>query len=349
MKRERWFSALLTVVIVLGAAGLALMPAQARGDRDDPPPEVPVPYSLAITPATAEGFVGDVHTVVARVKDRDRNPMEGVEVSFVVTGAHRVTGRAVTNWRGEAPFSYRGTLPGTDTAVAFAPGGLTFRATMRWLVRAPTQGFDITFVNTTNQSVNDIHFETVQGTTVLDSGPFGDITGSGTTKVTLSNPLNEAGDPAPIPPGGSVVLRFGTAGGLSYKWWWTMDGRPVTEKQSGTGGEPGLILPRDLGLVGFQTSVRRKFGNTTNQSVNDMHFQFGQGTYVLDPGPFRYAPGSGTSTVRLSNPVAPIGPEGSVVLRFGARGGSIRYKYWYWTLDGDQVGPKQGPGTYRDM
>ncbi|MDP2856651.1 MAG: S-layer homology domain-containing protein [Bacillota bacterium] len=175
--------------------------------------------------------------------------------------------------------------------------------------------------------------------------------------VALASPLGN--------PGGEPVVTFPDIQG---HWaqkdverlvgWGIITGMPdgtFAPEAPVTRAQVAVLLKRTVNLVGFQTIVTRTFVNTTEHSVNDIHFEFAQGTDVLDPGPFGDISGNGTSIIRLSNPVndvgdpAPIGPGGKVVLKFGTSAGSLRYKWWWWTKDGQQIGPKQGTGRAQDL
>lgn len=119
---------------------------------------------------------------------------------------------------------------------------------------------------------------------------------------------------------------------------------PVTRAQA------AVMLRRTVNLVGFQTIVTRSFTNNTARPVNDIHFDFAQGTTVLDAGPFGDVSGNGTSTITLANPLNDEGESividhgQTIVLKFGTSAGSMQYKWWWWTYDGVMMGQRQGTG-----
>jgi hypothetical protein len=68
---------------------------------------------------------------VATVTDQFGQPVSGVRVDFVVSGAHTTTGFAFTTAAGTAQFCYTGTVPGTDSIVANV-GSITDSASKAW-------------------------------------------------------------------------------------------------------------------------------------------------------------------------------------------------------------------------
>lgn len=78
-------------------------------------------YSLTLAPrAAGPDVTGASQTVQATLQDRARNPINGVSVTFTVTGANAATSSVTTNNVGIASLTYQGTVSGTDTIQASA-------------------------------------------------------------------------------------------------------------------------------------------------------------------------------------------------------------------------------------
>jgi hypothetical protein len=94
--------------------------ARNRSSNDVTVEWIPVPDSLSLAPSTANGLVGDQHTVTASLTDSEGDPLADAEVSFTVTdGPHAGTSAtADTDADGKATFTYEGQAIGTDTIVA---------------------------------------------------------------------------------------------------------------------------------------------------------------------------------------------------------------------------------------
>ncbi len=98
--------------------------------------------TLLLTPqAAGPDVTTTAQTVQATLKDRARNPISGVSVTFTVTGANATSGNVTTDNNGVAAFTYQGNTSGTDTVQATATVmGFTFnsnQATVSWIT--PTQ------------------------------------------------------------------------------------------------------------------------------------------------------------------------------------------------------------------
>lgn len=95
--------------------------------------DVVLPGAITLDPPTATNPVGTDHTVVATVRDSNGDPIPGVQVDFEVTAGPNVgvTGSAMTDSAGQAPFTYTGSAgEGTDTIRAsFVDATSTTRST----------------------------------------------------------------------------------------------------------------------------------------------------------------------------------------------------------------------------
>lgn len=95
-----------------------------------------------------------------------------------------------------------------------------------------------------------------------------------------------------------------------------------------------------VALAGSTTT--KTFTNTTGQAVNDLHVEFNTAVTVesQDPaGTFGDTSGEGTSSVDFSN--GSVANGGSVKIKFKGAANSTRVKKWWWTNDGNRVGPKE--------
>jgi hypothetical protein len=94
--------------------------AAAIGGRSVTLPPVVVPTRLELTPKRSENVVDSEHTVNAVVYDQFDRPMQGVAVTFNVTGASgTIQVTHTTDKDGVATLTYQGpALPGQDTIVA---------------------------------------------------------------------------------------------------------------------------------------------------------------------------------------------------------------------------------------
>jgi len=80
---------------------------------------IPPVRDLVLSPLGVTNEVGESHTVTATAL-LNEEPVEGVEVTFTVTGAHSTGGTSTTDATGHCTFSYTGSVEGDDTIVATA-------------------------------------------------------------------------------------------------------------------------------------------------------------------------------------------------------------------------------------
>lgn len=105
--------------LALAALVFAALLSPAPADTLTPPALAQYQQSiLTLTPEQATNDVNEQHTVVAHA-EHNGQPAPGQEVQFRVTGANTATGQAQTDQQGNAPFTYQGTNPGSDTITAF--------------------------------------------------------------------------------------------------------------------------------------------------------------------------------------------------------------------------------------
>ena len=88
--------------------------------------------SVDLTPETATNPVGTEHCVTALVTDQDGNPVVGVRVDFVVTGANPTSGSVNTGADGKARFCYTGTNEGDDS-ITGSVGALSDEVDKTWV------------------------------------------------------------------------------------------------------------------------------------------------------------------------------------------------------------------------
>jgi hypothetical protein len=86
---------------------------------------------VALSPATAANPVGTEHCVIATVTDQNGDPVVGVRVDFVVTGANPTSGFANTDANGQAEFCYTGENAGQDSITA-SVGSIADEASKTW-------------------------------------------------------------------------------------------------------------------------------------------------------------------------------------------------------------------------
>ncbi|HEV7503606.1 MAG TPA: hypothetical protein VGS07_01715 [Thermoanaerobaculia bacterium] len=117
------------------------------------------------------------------------------------------------------------------TLVAMTLLSLVLLALLPWAVSADSTQ-ELTFTNTTNKKVNDLHVEFGQAVTPQPpAGPYGPFTGQsggGTSKVDFKG--------GTVAAGGSATITFtSSANQITVKrWWWTLDGRRVGAVQTTT-------------------------------------------------------------------------------------------------------------------
>lgn len=98
------------------------------------------------------------------------------------------------------------------------------------------------------------------------------------------------------------------------------------------------------GADAWAASTRKiTFKNKTGQAVNDLHVEFTQGSTPHPPGgPFGAFPnenGGSTTKIDFSGGVVP--KDGSTSITFTSTSSRIKVQRWWWTLDGQRVGPIQ--------
>jgi hypothetical protein len=108
------------------------------------------PAAVTVTPSADSKPVGTEHCVTATVTDASGNPVAGVTVHFVVTGASDASGSSSTDANGQATFCYTGpSLAGADGITVHADtdgdgsvdeGEPVGFATKTWLLPAATSG-----------------------------------------------------------------------------------------------------------------------------------------------------------------------------------------------------------------
>ena len=74
--------------------------------------------NLTLSPQDATNCTGTTHTVEAQLLNAAGQLVEGVEVTFEVTGVHTESGTGITDAMGKANFTYAGTNAGMDTITA---------------------------------------------------------------------------------------------------------------------------------------------------------------------------------------------------------------------------------------
>jgi adhesin/invasin len=99
--------------------------------------------NIILSPLVDTNTVGTTHEVTATVTDQDDNPVVGLPLTFVVTGANPVTKTVETDASGKAVLSYLGTKVGTDTIVASAKE-TTSNAVMKYWVAGEPQNIKLT-------------------------------------------------------------------------------------------------------------------------------------------------------------------------------------------------------------
>ncbi len=82
------------------------------------------------------------------------------------------------------------------------------------------------------------------------------------------------------------------------------------------------------------------FKNNTGQRVNDLHIEFNTAVNVTNQGPFPNLTDNNTSKPTLSG--AAVAPGGTASISVTGQANKTRIKKWWWTLDGNQVGPTYG-------
>lgn len=144
--------------------------------------------NLVLTPATATNTAGAQHCVTATVTDQFGNPVPGVPVNFVVTGANTNGGPGVTDASGVATFCYIGTHAGTDTITATAVGGTNPTDTARKIWTAGPPATLTLAPKTATNVVDATHCVTA---TVLDA--FGNPVPGATVTFTVTGSVSTTG------------------------------------------------------------------------------------------------------------------------------------------------------------
>jgi hypothetical protein len=102
------------------------------------PAPAPGSSPIGLAPASATTTLGTSHTVTATVSDLLGRPIDGVPITFEVTGANAASGEATTDTSGTAAFAYSGANPGQDEIVASSFGAVSNTATNLWSDIQPT-------------------------------------------------------------------------------------------------------------------------------------------------------------------------------------------------------------------
>ena len=138
-----------------GAFSYGFAPADSYGYPGGASYAPPVTVTdLVLTPETDTNPVGTDHTVTATVTDSNSDPVEGARVDFDVTGANPTSGFAFTDASGQAPFTYTGVNPGTDTITA-SLGALSDVATKEWASTPASCSDDVLISNYHSSLLND--------------------------------------------------------------------------------------------------------------------------------------------------------------------------------------------------
>lgn len=96
------------------------------------PAPAPGSSPIGLAPASATTTLGTSHTATATVNDLLGRPIDGVPITFEVTGANAASGEATTDTSGAAAFAYSGANPGQDEIVASSFGAVSNTATNLW-------------------------------------------------------------------------------------------------------------------------------------------------------------------------------------------------------------------------
>jgi len=91
----------------------------AHSPRATDTAEVKVISVQSLTPQISTNDVNTVHTVTATVVDDPGNPFFALPVNFVVRGANSRNGISIPDTKGQAVFTYTGTITGTDFIAAW--------------------------------------------------------------------------------------------------------------------------------------------------------------------------------------------------------------------------------------
>lgn len=102
------------------------------------------------------------------------------------------------------------------------------------------------------------------------------------------------------------------------------------------------LLALCVGFLGFSEAAeaasraRFTFRNNTGDPANDLHIEFRQAVTVRRTI-FPNVRGDGTSRIDLAGANVPNGGQTSIAV--GSSANNIRIDRWWWTLDGQQIGP----------
>jgi len=230
------------------------------GGLSHPVFEVTYTVNLAsLSPDPAFNPVGTQHTVYATVSPA----VDGVPVTFAVTGANTAGGTVNTNASGVAAFTYTGTNPGKDTITATV-GDVTLTVTKYWLANFVTGGGNIKSAKgkpTWNMTGN-VGF-LLDGTIVGNFHIKDFVTGNQYKCHNAFTSLVFSGTPTTSPPASYNIATF--VGNFTDK-----NGAPVlltiiiTDNAESGGGADTITI---TGLTGFPTGLNTISGG--NYQVHD--------------------------------------------------------------------------------
>lgn len=125
-----------------------------------------------------------------------------------------------------------------------------------------------------------------------------------------------------------LLLSVVATGGAGDKYR-TFSQSDLAEKK----GKPGKALA---------STVCFRFHNTTGESVNDLHARFNASVIsVDDAGGFPVVDIAGKGKeLHLSGTSVPPGDSVTICLTLGKKAAGSQVNFWWWTRDGEQVGPK---------
>lgn len=194
--------------------------------------------SSTLTPATSSNKVGKQETITASIKDSSGNPIQALDLSFVVTGANPQTVSALTDESGQASFTYTGVNPGEDTIVAVAGGASTAVSRISWTLRASRLVVDpaVAYIDSTGLTT---HFPNLRAT--LTEAADGSGLGGRTVSFFTADPSN----------GASVLVCTGT----TDAWGSATCGGPAEGLAVAAGREIRAVFKGDAIYVGSDDSA----------------------------------------------------------------------------------------------
>lgn len=145
--------------------------------------------SLDVTPEFAINEINTPHCVDGLVLDNFGNPVVGVRVDFVRTGANAGAGFAFTNASGVAQYCYTGTVAGLDTIIG-STGSLADTVFKLWEGILPVElasftstvnGSNVKLSWSTSSEVNNSRFEIERSSLSSEWTNLGYVNGNGTT------------------------------------------------------------------------------------------------------------------------------------------------------------------------